>query len=60
VFGATHKTTGKDVSVWIFEKKVLDGIKGDSSGRSAVAAKEYVVEQLKKDVSLPSPIRRGY
>ncbi len=48
------------MSVWIFEKKVLDGIKGDSSGRSAVAAKEYVVEQLKKDVSLPSPIRRGY
>ena len=27
VLGATHKTTGKDVSVWIFEKKMLDGIR---------------------------------
>ena len=56
--GATHKTTGKDVSVWIFEKKVLEGIKGDSSGRSAIACREWVVDQLKKDVrsDLPKPI----
>jgi SCY1-like protein 2 len=50
VLGATHKTTGKEVSVWVFEKKILDGIKGDSSGRNAVASREWVVEQLKKDV----------
>ena len=50
VVGATHKTTSKDVSVWIFDKRVLDGIKGDSSGRSAVNAREWVVEQLKKEV----------
>lgn len=42
VLAATHKTTGKDVSVWVFEKKVLDGLR---SGR------DYVVEQLKKEVS---------
>lgn len=50
VVGATHKTTSKDVSVWIFDKRVLDGVKGDSSGRSAVNAREWVVEQLKKEV----------
>lgn len=52
VLGATHKTTGKDVSVWVFEKKILDGIKGDSSGRGAGQSKEWVVEQLKKEVSV--------
>lgn len=51
VVGATHKTTGKDVSVWMFEKRILDSIKGDSGGRSAVQAKEWVLEQLKKEVS---------
>jgi len=54
VVSATHKTTNKDVSVWIFEKRVLDGIKNDSSGRGAVAAKEWVIEQLKKEVSRAS------
>jgi hypothetical protein len=49
VSGATHKTTGKDVSVWVFEKKVLDGIKG-SNGKSAVEGKEWVLERLKKEV----------
>jgi hypothetical protein len=51
VLPATHKTTGKDVSVWVFEKRVLDGVKMDSSGRSAGAAKDWVIEQLKKEVS---------
>lgn len=41
VVGATHKTTNKDVSVWVFEKRVLDGVR---SGR------DWVVEQLKKEV----------
>lgn len=50
VVGATHKTTGKDVSVWIFEKRALDGVKG-SSGRGAGEAKEWVIEQMKKEVS---------
>lgn len=50
VVGATHKTTNKDVSVWMFDKRVLDGIKSDSSGRPAAQAREWVVEQLKKEV----------
>lgn len=45
VVGATHKTTNKDVSVWVFEKKVLDGIKGASQTR------DWAMEQLKKEVS---------
>lgn len=51
VVPATHKTTGKEVSVWIFEKRVLDGIRGDSSGRGAAASKEWVTEQLKKEAT---------
>lgn len=50
VLGATHKTTGKEVSVWIFEKKILDGVKGDSGGRNAAQAKEWVLDQVKKEV----------
>jgi SCY1-like protein 2 len=41
VMSATHKTTGKDVSVWVFEKRVLDSLR---SGR------DYVIEQMKKEV----------
>lgn len=41
VVGATHKTTNKDVSVWVFEKRVLDGVR---NGR------DWVIEQLKKEV----------
>ncbi|KAL1410897.1 Protein kinase domain-containing protein ppk32 [Vanrija albida] len=48
VLAATHKTTGKDVSVWVFEKKVLDGLR---SGR------DYVVEQLKKEATSLSRLR---
>lgn len=44
VVGATHKTTNKDVSVWVFEKKVLDNVRGASQ------TKEWVMEQLKKEV----------
>ena len=51
VLRATHKTTNKDVSVWIFEKKVLDGVRGESRGMTALQAKEWVLEQLKKEVS---------
>lgn len=43
VIPATHKTTGKDVSVWVLEKRVLDGIR--AGGR------DYAIEQLKKEVS---------
>lgn len=52
VVGATHKTTGKDVSVWVFEKRILDGVKG-GGGRNALEAKEWTVDQLKKEVYLP-------
>jgi len=52
VFGATHKTTAKDVSVWMFEKKILDGVRMDGAGRSAAQGKEWVLEQLRKEVSL--------
>jgi SCY1-like protein 2 len=41
---ATHKTTGKDVSVWVFEKRVLDGIRNGT-------AREWALDQLKKEVS---------
>jgi SCY1-like protein 2 len=34
----------------MFDKRVLDGIKSDSSGRPAAQAREWVVEQLKKEV----------
>jgi SCY1-like protein 2 len=50
VVGATHKTTGKDVSVWVFEKRALDGMRGNSS-RGAGEAREWVTEQMKKEVS---------
>lgn len=43
VIPATHKTTGKDVSVWVLEKRVLDGLR--AGGR------DFAVEQLKKEVS---------
>ena len=58
VVGAKHTTTNKDVSVWIFDKRVLDGIKGDSAGRSAATAREWVVEQLKKEVRGTRPCCR--
>lgn len=57
VLGATHKTTGKDVSVWIFEKKMLDGIKGDGSGRTATASREWALEQIKKEATSLSRLR---
>lgn len=44
VVGATHKTTNKDVSVWIFDKKVLEGVRG------ATQTREWAIEQLKKEV----------
>ncbi|XAO23468.1 hypothetical protein I312_102246 [Cryptococcus bacillisporus CA1280] len=53
---ATHKTTGKEVSVWIFEKRVLEGIKG-GVGFGGMGGKEWVVEQLKKEASSLSRLR---
>jgi SCY1-like protein 2 len=50
VVGATHKTTGKEVSVWMFEKRVLEGIKG-SAGRGVAEAREWIIDQMKKEVS---------
>ena len=50
VVEASHKTTGKNVSVWIFEKKVLDAVRGDSMGMSPAQAKDWVLNQLKKEV----------
>lgn len=50
ILPASHKTTGKEVSVWVFEKKLLDGVKSDSSGRPAAAARDCILEQLKKEV----------
>jgi len=51
VVRATRKTTSKDVSVWVFEKRVLDGVRGEGMGMSAAQAKDWVLEQLKKEVS---------
>jgi SCY1-like protein 2 len=49
-YGRSHKSTGKEVSVWIFEKKVLDGIK-PGNGRTAAEGREWVLERLKKEVT---------
>jgi SCY1-like protein 2 len=49
VVGATHKTTNKDVSVWIFDKKVLEGVRG------ATQTREWAIEQLKKEVMSYQP-----
>jgi SCY1-like protein 2 len=43
VLSGTHKTTGKDVSVWIFEKRVIDGVRSPQ-------LKEIVLETLRKEV----------
>ena len=43
VLSGTHKTTGKDVSVWIFEKRTIDGVRGPQ-------LKETVFETLRKEV----------
>ncbi|OCF45272.1 SCY1 protein kinase [Kwoniella heveanensis CBS 569] len=56
VLGASHKTTGKEVSVWVFEKRVLDGIKAGVS-YGGVPGREWVVEQLKKEASSLSRLR---
>jgi SCY1-like protein 2 len=54
VVGATHKTTNKDVSVWIFDKKVLEGVRG------ATQTREWAIEQLKKEVrTTPSCMYRS-
>ncbi|ORX34162.1 kinase-like domain-containing protein [Kockovaella imperatae] len=57
VVGATHKTTGKHVSVWIFEKRMLDLAKGDGGFRSNAEAKDFVLERLKKEATSLSRLR---
>ncbi|EJT45147.1 clathrin-coated vesicle protein [Trichosporon asahii var. asahii CBS 8904] len=49
VIPATHKTTGKDVSVWVLEKRVLDGLR--AGGR------DFAIEQLKKEATALSRLR---
>ncbi|WWC60474.1 uncharacterized protein I303_103047 [Kwoniella dejecticola CBS 10117] len=56
VLNASHKTTGKEVSVWIFEKRVLDGIK-PSVSFGGVPGRDWVIEQLKKEASALSRLR---
>ncbi|WWC96791.1 hypothetical protein V866_003665 [Kwoniella sp. B9012] len=56
VLGGSHKTTGKEVSVWIFEKRVLDGVK-PSVSFGGMGGKDWVVEQLKKEASALSRLR---
>ncbi|WVF70713.1 hypothetical protein IAT40_005506 [Kwoniella sp. CBS 6097] len=56
VLGASHKTTGKEVSLWVFEKRVLDGIKAGVS-YGGVPGREWVIEQLKKEASSLSRLR---
>ncbi|WVO13150.1 hypothetical protein L204_100762 [Cryptococcus depauperatus] len=56
ILSATHKTTGKEVSVWIFEKKVLDGVK-PSVQFGGVSGRDWVLQQLKKEASSLSRLR---
>ncbi|WWC68467.1 uncharacterized protein I206_102395 [Kwoniella pini CBS 10737] len=56
VLNASHKTTNKEVSVWIFEKKVLDGIKSNLNF-GGLPGKDWVIEQLKKEASALSRLR---
>ncbi|WRT65846.1 uncharacterized protein IL334_002797 [Kwoniella shivajii] len=56
VISGSHKTTGKEVSVWIFEKKVLDTIK-PGTNYGGLQGKEWVLEQLKKEASALSRLR---
>ncbi|WVR05700.1 hypothetical protein IAU60_002724 [Kwoniella sp. DSM 27419] len=56
VVPASHKTTSKQVSLWIFEKKVLDGIKAGVA-YGGVPGREWVIDQLKKEASSLSRLR---
>ncbi|KAK8865734.1 hypothetical protein IAR55_000880 [Kwoniella newhampshirensis] len=56
VSSGTHKTTNKEVSVWTFEKKVLDGVK-PGVAMNGMGGKEWVLEQLKKEASSLSRLR---
>ncbi|WVW80312.1 hypothetical protein I302_102291 [Kwoniella bestiolae CBS 10118] len=56
VLGGSHKTTGKEVSVWVFEKRVLDGIKPSVSS-GGMGGRDWVIEQLKKEASSLSRLR---
>ncbi|TDL27250.1 kinase-like protein [Rickenella mellea] len=51
VQSATHKVTNKRVSVWLFEKKVLDGDKSMASGR------DRVIDALKAEASALGRLR---
>ncbi|WWD18087.1 hypothetical protein CI109_102535 [Kwoniella shandongensis] len=56
VLPGTHKTTNKEVSIWIFEKKVLEGVKNGVL-MEGIGGKEWVMEQLKKEASSLSRLR---
>jgi SCY1-like protein 2 len=43
----------------MFEKRVLDGVKG-GAGRGAAEAKEWVIEQMKKEVCSDSSCKRQW
>lgn len=50
VVSATHKTTGNRVSIWVFEKKMLDNIR-------IQGGKDQVLSALKKEASSLSRLR---
>ncbi|ODN84288.1 hypothetical protein L202_00269 [Cryptococcus amylolentus CBS 6039] len=56
VIPATHKTTGKEVSLWMLEKRVLDGIRAGTAF-GGIPGKDWVIEQLKKEASALSRLR---
>ncbi|WWC87998.1 uncharacterized protein L201_002900 [Kwoniella dendrophila CBS 6074] len=59
VLSGSHKTTGKEISVWIFEKRILDSIKPSTTygGSNGLNGREWVIEQLKKEASALSRLR---
>jgi SCY1-like protein 2 len=60
IFEGKHKSSGKAVSVFVFDKKVLEpnsGGFGRSSGGSLKKVHEEVVERLRKEASLLARLR---
>ncbi|KAH0562111.1 hypothetical protein GP486_003187 [Trichoglossum hirsutum] len=59
VYDAKSKSTGRAVSVFVFDKKVLDQVGGlsRSAGQSVKRAHEEVVERLKKEASTLTRLR---
>src|ERR1700748_2729207 len=60
IFDAKHKSNGKTVSVFVFDKKTLEpnsGGFGRSSGGSVKRVHEEVVERLRKEASSLARLR---